>query len=123
LALWRAAAEDLSAYQCERCPRTRRGNLGCHGGAPALYYSDRPEATDTCPRRHLKRNPDLGAAFDLWAYYDGIPRGSLAAMDALTEPALDALWTIHSAVEYRRKTEEAARKAQEAAQAAARGIR
>jgi len=81
------------------------------------------EVSDTCPRRHLKRNPDLGAAFDLWAYYDGVPRGSLAALDDVTEAALDALWVIHGAVEYRRKSQEDAEKAKATAMAAARGHR
>jgi hypothetical protein len=81
------------------------------------------EASDTCPRRHLKRHPDLGAALDLWAYYDGVPRGTLAALDDVTEAALDALWIIHSAVEYRRKGEADAETAKQTALAASRGTR
>jgi hypothetical protein len=120
VALWRASADDLSAFVCERCPRNRQRNLGCHGGAASTYYADRREESDTCPRRHLRRNPDLGPVFDLWRLYGGVPSDGVATLDALTPAALEALWVMDSAVAYRREQEEAAAVAKAEAAAAAR---
>lgn len=92
--------------------------LGCHGGAPSTFYGDRREETDTCPRRHLRDNPDLGAVFDLWRLYGGVPSDGVETLDALTPAALDALWVMDSAVAYRREQEEAVARAK--AEAAAR---
>jgi hypothetical protein len=86
--------------------------LGCHGGGS--YYEDRPEQTDTCPRRWLRRNPDLAAAFDLWRLHGGVPTTGMGSLETITGPALDALWVVDSALSYRRE-KEAERMAAEAA--------
>jgi hypothetical protein len=90
--------------------------LGCHGGGASLHYADRPEQSDTCPRRWLRRHPDLGAAFELWRLHGGVPSAGLAALETFTGDALDALWVIDSALSYRREREQE----QAAAEAAAR---
>jgi hypothetical protein len=92
---------------CDRCPRPRQTTLGCHGGAPSPYYADRAEETSTCPRRHLRNNPDLGAVFDLWRLHGGAPTSGLAVTEQLTAAALDALAVMDSAVSYRREQEHA----------------
>ena len=79
--------------------------LGCHGGG-SLYFVDRPEQTDTCPRRHLRRHPDLGAAFELWRLHGGIPDAGLGVLETITGDALDALWVLDSALGYRREKEQ-----------------
>lgn len=90
--------------------------LGCHGGG-MVHYADRAEQTDTCPRRWLRRHPDLAAAFDLWRLHGGIPSDGMAALETLTGPALDALWVVDSALSYRRDKEAEAAAAEAAAKA------
>lgn len=92
---------------CDRCPRSRQSTLGCHGGAPSPFYADRAEETSTCPRRHLRDNPDLGAVFELWRLHGGAPTSGLDVTERLTEAALSALWVMDSAVSYRREQEQA----------------
>lgn len=117
LALWRGAASDLSEYNCARCPGLLRQKRGCFGGASDDYYADREEATDTCPRRHLKRHPDLGAAFDLYRLHGGHPSGGLAVLDQLTEQAMEALSVTDDAVGYLREQKDSEQRAELAAKA------
>ena len=92
--------------------------LGCHGGG-SLHYADRAEQTDTCPRRWLRRYPDLGAAFDLWRLHGGIPTTGMGTLGTITGDALDALWVVDSALGYRREKEQEAAAAEAAARARA----
>lgn len=93
--------------------------LGCHGGG-SMEYVDRPERTDTCARRHLRRHPDLAAAFDLWRLHGGVPTSGMGALDTMTGAALDALWVVDSALSYRREKERELAMAEAAARAGTR---
>jgi hypothetical protein len=92
-----------------------RRRLGCHGGASDVYYADRQEETDTCPRRHLRSNPDLGVVFDLYHLHGGSPRSGLGVTLDVTEAALEALSVVDEAVSYQREQREAQMRAEAAA--------
>lgn len=94
-----------------------RQKRGCFGGAADDYYSDREEATDTCPRRHLRQHPDLGVAFELYRLHGGHPSNGLGVLDHLTEQAMDALLVVDDAVGYLRDQRDSEMRAELAAKA------
>ena len=75
------------------------------------FFSDRPEVTDRCPRRHLLDNPDLSDAITTYRAHGGVPDSGARALQEMTSPALDALYVIESATSYRREQEDRERKA------------
>lgn len=92
---------DLGRFDCGSCPAQRRPGYGCEGGAltqagqPAIFAGTR-YATDTCPRRHLLRNPDLGDVFTLHRAVGDEPVG-LAGLDELSGQAVAALALVDAA--------------------------
>lgn len=74
---------------------------GCHGGCvddegkPAIN-ADTPYATDTCPRRHLLRNPDLTRLLDLYNQTEG--KVGFAGDSVVSPQTLDAFDIIADAV-------------------------
>lgn len=99
------ARADLRNFDCGACPEALRQARGCHGGCrdsegrPAINAGTR-WATDTCPRRHLLRNPDLIGALQLHADLDSVGIGEI---ERLSEQAMQALTLIDDARAHRQE--------------------
>lgn len=100
MALWTVARADLSNFDCGNCDAGLRVLRGCEGGCvndlgePNINAGTR-WASDTCPRRHLIRNPDLVDVLALHRITDGKP--GLQAVNELTGQALEALAIVDDA--------------------------
>jgi hypothetical protein len=86
-----------------------RQALGCHGGCvnpetgqPAINEGT-PYATDTCPRRHLLRNPDLLPVLELHTLTEG--KVGVAGLDDISEQGVRALAVISDARAVRAREE------------------
>lgn len=64
------------------------------------HFSGTEHATRTCPRRHLLRNPDVAAVFQLRNELGDAGLGVDGA-DSITATALEALDVVAAGVEFR----------------------
>ena len=85
---------------------------GCHGDALVPHFVGTEYETDVCPRRHVRRNPDVVQLFALRRSCDGLI--GIDGPRRLTAAAIEGLAAIEEGVDWRMKAE-AEERAREAA--------
>lgn len=104
---------NLARFNCDKCSKPMRKELGCTSDGTQVFFAGTENATRRCPRRHIIDNPDIHTAIQLWKITEGTVGAD--SLEKFSPHVFSALSVIEDGREAKRNSDEKERKAMDAA--------